>query len=381
MNDDSTKPAGQPLLDVRDLNVTFGRPGRRGKGPVVRAVTDVNLQIAPGETLGLVGESGSGKSTTGNAILRLVPIAGGEVRLDGRNVAEARGQELRKLRRRMQMVFQDPYSSLDPSSTVGGSVAEPLQVHEGLSARDAAQRVGELLEVVGLPAGHANRYPYEFSGGQRQRIAIARALALNPELIICDEAVSALDVSTQNQVINLLEDLRDQFGLSYLFIAHNLAVVRHISHRVAVMYLGRVVEQGPSERLYERPAHPYTQALLAAIPVPDPSSPRRQREKLLLRGDLPDPTNPPAGCPFSTRCPHVMAICRESMPAMTPVDGGGEVACHLQTTGPTLAGRTLVDLGMPRTLQAPAEGLRAGFAKAVERGVIETAATVKSSAP
>ncbi|MGZ4428180.1 MAG: ABC transporter ATP-binding protein [Nocardioidaceae bacterium] len=378
MNGDPIDPAAQPLLDVRDLNVTFGRAGRRGTGRVVRAVTDVNLRIAPGETLGLVGESGSGKSTTGNAILRLVPIADGEVRLDGRNVAEARGSELRRLRRQMQMVFQDPYSSLDPSSTVGGSVAEPLQVHEGMSARDAARRVAELLEVVGLPAGHASRYPYEFSGGQRQRIAIARALALNPKLIVCDEAVSALDVSTQNQVINLLEDLRDQFGLSYLFIAHNLAVVRHISHRVAVMYLGRVVEQGPSERLYERPAHPYTQALLAAIPVPDPTGPRRQRERLLLRGDLPDPADPPAGCPFNTRCPYVMDVCRQSMPKMTPVDDGGEVACHLQTTGPTLSGRALVDLGIPRTVQAPAERLRAGFAEAVERGTVESAASVES---
>jgi peptide/nickel transport system ATP-binding protein len=357
-------PVPGPLLDVRDLNVTFGSVGLRGRGRVLRAVTDVSLQIAPGETLGLVGESGSGKSTTGNAILRLVPIVGGEVRLDGRNVAEARGKELRQLRRQMQMVFQDPYSSLDPSSTVGASVAEPLQVHEGLSARDAARRVGELLELVGLPAGHASRYPYEFSGGQRQRIAIARALALNPKLIVCDEAVSALDVSTQNQVINLLEDLRDQFGLSYLFIAHNLAVVRHISHRVAVMYLGRLVEQGPSERLYQHPAHPYTQALLAAIPVPDPTGPKRKRARLLLQGDLPDPANPPVGCPFNTRCPYVMDVCRESMPAMTPVEGGGEVACHLQTTGATLAGRPL-----------PAEGLRAGLAEAVERGSVESGAS------
>lgn len=336
---------GTPLLDVRDLVVTFGSSGHRGRGKIVTAVDHVNLQIEPGETLGLVGESGSGKSTTGNAILRLVPAAGGVVELDGQDILAAKGKKLRTMRRQMQVVFQDPYSSLDPSATVGSSIAEPLRTHHGTSSADCAVRVAELLDLVGLPASHATRYPYEFSGGQRQRVAIARALALNPRLVICDEAVSALDVSTQNQVINLMEDLRDQLGLSYLFIAHDLAVVRHISHRVAVMYLGRIVEQGPSERVYTAPAHPYTRALLAAIPVPVPHHQRDRR--LLLRGDLPDPAAPPTGCPFNTRCPHVMGVCREVMPSMTPVLGGGEVACHLQTSGPLLAGRPVTDLGVP----------------------------------
>ncbi|GAC1537291.1 MAG: dipeptide ABC transporter ATP-binding protein [Acidimicrobiales bacterium] len=372
----TTAPSGagvEPLLDVRRLHVTFGHGGRLGRGHVVRAVNDVSFQIAPGETLGLVGESGSGKSTTGNAVLKLVPISSGEVRINGRDIARVRGRELRRMRSQMQMIFQDPYSSLDPSATVRSSIAEPLRVHQGLSARRSSARVGELLELVGLPAAHASRYPYEFSGGQRQRVAIARALALNPKLIVCDEAVSALDVSTQNQVINLLEDLRAQFGLSYLFIAHNLAVVRHISHRVAVMYLGHIVEHGPSDRLYRRPAHPYTQALLAAIPVPDPA--RTGRHRLLLRGDLPDPANPPPGCPFNTRCPYVMDICRETMPEMTPVADGGEVACHLQTTGPTLAGGTLADLGLPAPALAPADELRTTFAEAARSGVVESGAS------
>jgi len=247
---------------------------------------------------------------------------------------------MRQLRREMQMVFQDPYSSLDPSATVGSSIAEPLRVHEHLSAKDSWGRVQELLELVGLRASHANRYPYEFSGGQRQRVAIARALALSPQLIVCDEAVSALDVSTQNQVINLLEDLRQEFGLSYLFIAHDLAIVRHIADRVAVMYLGRIVESGPAERVYEHPAHPYTQALLSAIPVPDPRR-RHRSNRVVLRGDLPDPASPPPGCPFQTRCAYAMDVCREVVPASTPVLGGGEVACHLQTSGPVLDGSPL----------------------------------------
>jgi len=346
-------PDGRALLEVTDLTVTFGSAGRRGRGRVLRAVNGVSLSIAPGETLGLVGESGSGKSTTGNAILKLVPAESGSVRLANQDVLAAKGKTLRRLRRQMQMVFQDPYSSLDPSATVGSSIAEPLRTHQGMSVRQSAGRVAELLDLVGLPASHATRYPYEFSGGQRQRVAIARALTLNPKLIVCDEAVSALDVSTQNQVINLLEDLREEFQLSYLFIAHDLAVVRHIAHRVAVMYLGHIVEQGPGERVYGRPAHPYTQALLAAIPVPHPR--HEQDRRMLLQGDLPDPTNPPRGCPFSTRCPWVMGVCREIMPAMTPVQGGGEVACHLQTSGPTLAGRPVADLGLPQTPCGPAE--------------------------
>jgi peptide/nickel transport system ATP-binding protein len=331
-----------PLVEVHDLSVVFRKKKLFSPDRVVRAVNGVSFDIGRGETLGLVGESGSGKSTTGRALLKLVPVESGGLRVDGHDLTTASGSEMRRLRRQMQMVFQDPYSSLDPSTTVASSIAEPLRVHEGMSAKAAWPRVLELLEVVGLRPSHANRYPYEFSGGQRQRVAIARALALNPQLIVCDEAVSALDVSTQNQVINLLEDLRDQLGLSYLFIAHDLAIVRHISHRVAVMYLGHIVESGPAERVYERPAHPYTQALLSAIPIPNREQ-KTQAERILLKGDLPDPADPPSGCPFQTRCPYVMDICREVMPETTSVDGGGQVACHLQTTGPELKGASLVD--------------------------------------
>lgn len=331
--------SGDPLVKVRDLSVTFTKKSLLQPDRVVRAVNEVSFDIAKGETLGLVGESGSGKSTTGRALLKLVPIESGTVEIAGVDLAAARGKEIRGMRREMQMVFQDPYSSLDPSATVASSISEPLRVHHGLSAKDAWPRVLELLEVVGLRPSHATRYPYEFSGGQRQRVAIARALALNPQLIVCDEAVSALDVSTQNQVINLLEDLRDDLGLSYLFIAHDLAVVRHIAHRVAVMYLGHIVEEGPGNRVYDKPAHPYTHSLLSAIPVPNPE--RNSKEgRIILKGDLPDPANPPSGCPFQTRCPYAMDVCREEMPAMTAVEGGGRVACHLQTSGPKLAGES-----------------------------------------
>lgn len=331
-----------PLVDVRGLSVTFEKKELFKKARVVRAVKDVSLQIAEGETLGLVGESGSGKSTTGRAILQLVPVAAGEVSVAGEDLIALKGKALRAARRNMQMIFQDPYSSLDPSATVGASISEPLMVHQDMSAKDARRRSVELLELVGLRASHVNRYPYEFSGGQRQRVAIARALALNPKFIVCDEAVSALDVSTQNQVINLLEKLRAEFGLSYLFIAHDLAIVRHISHRVAVMYLGHIVEVGPAERVYNEPAHPYTQVLLSAIP--DASPYREKKERILLRGELPDPADPPSGCPFQTRCAYVMDICKQEMPPMTPVDGGGDVACHLQTSGPALRGAPLGDL-------------------------------------
>jgi peptide/nickel transport system ATP-binding protein len=334
-----------PVLQAEGLRVTFRGRGRLARGPGVTAVDDVSLHLDPGETLGLVGESGSGKSTTGRAVLRLVPLEAGTIRVDGADITHHRGAPLRRLRRQMQMVFQDPYSSLDPSAPVGASIAEPLRVHEKMTRQARRDRVAELLDLVGLRPSHADRYPYEFSGGQRQRVAIARALALHPRVIVCDEAVSALDVSTQNQVINLLEDLRDRFELSYLFIAHDLAVVRHISHRVAVMYLGRIVESGPVERVYEQPAHPYTQALLSAIPVPDPK--RRGAGRILLSGDLPDPAAPPPGCPFHTRCAHAMDVCKREMPAMTPIAGGGEAACHLQTTGPTLAGRPLRGTGVP----------------------------------
>jgi peptide/nickel transport system ATP-binding protein len=336
---------GTPLLEVEHLHVTFRKRSLFGHGQVVRAVNDVGFALQHGETLGLVGESGSGKSTTGRAVLQLVPVESGHVRINGRDVTGYKGKELRRLRREMQMVFQDPYSSLDPSAPVGASISEPLRVHEGRSNRESRARVEELLDVVGLRPSHADRYPYEFSGGQRQRVAIARALALNPKLIVCDEAVSALDVSTQNQVINLLEDLREKLGLSYLFIAHDLAVVRHISHRVAVMYLGHIVEVGPTERVYTQPAHPYTEALLSAIPVADPT--RRNTDRILLQGDLPDPSKPPSGCPFHTRCAYAMDVCREVMPDMTPIEGGGTAACHLQTSGPELRGKSLTELPLP----------------------------------
>lgn len=330
------------LIRVANLDVTFSRKEIFKPVRQVRAVNDVSFTIGRGETLGLVGESGSGKSTTGRALLRLVPVTGGTVEVAGTDVASMHGKELRQARRNMQMIFQDPYSSLDPSATVGASIAEPMRVHLDMSPKQAFDRTVELLDLVGLRASHVNRYPYEFSGGQRQRVAIARALALNPKFIVCDEAVSALDVSTQNQVINLLEDLREELDLTYLFIAHDLAIVRHISNRVAVMYLGHIVEVGPAERIYTQPAHPYTWALLSAIP--DASPYRAKRDRIILRGDLPDPSDPPAGCPFQTRCPYVMDICRSQMPPMTEVAGGGTVACHLQSTGPNLAGEPLGDL-------------------------------------
>lgn len=333
-------PSDDPLVQVEDLHVVFRKRRAFAKSRAVHAVNGVSFEIEQGKTLGLVGESGSGKSTAGRALLDLVPVESGSVRVAGQDLSELSGRRMRTFRKQMQMIFQDPYSSLDPSATVASSIAEPLRVHEGLSAKASWGRVLELLEVVGLRPSHANRYPYEFSGGQRQRVAIARALTLNPRLIVCDEAVSALDVSTQNQVINLLEDLRDQLGLSYLFIAHDLAIVRHIAHEVAVMYLGHIIERGPAERVYEHPAHPYTQALLSAIPVPDPRH-RQSSERIVLSGDLPDPADPPTGCPFQTRCPAVMDVCRSEMPPMTPVESGGEVACHLQSTGPALAGRPL----------------------------------------
>ncbi|MDF5754330.1 ABC transporter ATP-binding protein [Spongiactinospora sp. TRM90649] len=333
---------GGPLVDVRDVNVVFRKKAMFKKTRTVEAVKNVSFGIAAGETLGLVGESGSGKSTTGRAVLRLVPVASGAISVAGHDLLRLEGRALRKARRRMQMVFQDPYSSLDPSATVAASVSEPLLVHDRLSAREARARALDLIELVGLRASYADRYPYEFSGGQRQRIAIARAIALNPDFIVCDEAVSALDVSTQNQVINLLERLREEFDLAYLFIAHDLAIVRHISHRVAVMYLGGIVESGPAERVYNHPAHPYTQALLSAIP--DPSPHRRRGERIVLEGEVPDPARPPSGCPFRTRCRFAMDVCAERMPERTAVEGGGEVACHLQTSGPLLAGAPLGDL-------------------------------------
>ncbi|MGW5071673.1 ABC transporter ATP-binding protein [Rhodococcus sp. NPDC004095] len=318
-----------PLLSVRGLNVEF-RSGSAlfGGKRTVRAVNDVSFDIRAGETFALVGESGSGKSTTARGILRLVDVAAGTVTLDGVDVTSLSRNDLRAARRNMQMVFQDPYSSLDAARTVGDAIAEPLEVHTELDADARRRRVGDLLEQVGLRREHAQRYPYEFSGGQRQRIAIARAIAVEPKLIVADEAVSALDVSTQNQVIALLERLSRELGIAYLFIAHDLAVVRHIAQTTAVMYLGKIVEWGPSERLFAEPAHPYTKALLSAVPVPNPRR-QRDRDRIRLTGELPDPANPPSGCAFSTRCPLVTDRCRTEVPAVTDVPGGGQVACHL----------------------------------------------------
>jgi oligopeptide/dipeptide ABC transporter ATP-binding protein len=338
------------VMQTEDLKVSF--PVRRaGHSTIVQAVRGVDITLRAGETLGLVGESGSGKSTLARALMRLIPSEG-TVKLDGRDVSHLKSSEFRKERKRIQMVFQDPYSSLNPSLTVGASIAEPLKVHTKLNAAERAERVGEVLTLVGLNADFADRYPDEFSGGQRQRVAIARAIVLNPEVLVCDEAVSALDVSTQNQVINLLEELRDKIGLSYLFISHDLAVVRHISDYVAVMYLGEIVEEGPVDRIFEAAAHPYTQVLLNAVPIPDPVA-QRATTKLLLRGDIPDPTNPPSGCTFHQRCPFAMEICAQKVPPKVEIPGGGIAKCHLHTSGPVLAGQPISTLTESPTAANP----------------------------
>jgi oligopeptide/dipeptide ABC transporter ATP-binding protein len=318
-----------PVLQVESLKKYFPvRKGllRRTVG-FVHAVDDVSFMIGSGETLGLVGESGCGKTTVGRTILRLIEPTAGTVRVEGHDITHLGKAELRPFREQMQIIFQDPFSSLNPRMRVGDIVAEPLKIHGKARRTARRQRVAQLFERVGLRAAQMDNYPHQFSGGQRQRIGVARALALNPRLIVCDEPVSALDVSIQAQVINLLMDLQRDLGLSYLFISHNLAVVEHISHRTAVMYLGRIVEYTDKTTLFAKPLHPYTEALLAAVPVPDPAI---KRIKRVVQGDVPSPLTPPAGCHFHTRCPYVAARCKVESPVLREVEPGHHVACHLR---------------------------------------------------
>jgi oligopeptide transport system ATP-binding protein len=321
----------EPLLKVRDLVKQFPIKGGLFNRTVdkVHAVDGVSFDLAAGETLGVVGESGCGKSTTGRCILRLIEPTSGEVWFEGKNVTQAGEDELRALARDMQIIFQDPYASLNPRMTVSAIVGEALTIHKlAKTPQEYDERIVQLLETVGLSPDHMRRYPHEFSGGQRQRIGIARALAVSPKLIVCDEAVSALDVSIQAQVINLLEDLRTEFSLTYIFIAHDLSVVEHISHRVAVMYLGRIVEIAPAKVLYTNPLHPYTEALLSAVPIPDP---KVKRKRIMLQGDVPSPIHPPSGCHFHTRCPIAQKpLCNTEAPALKQTGAGHWVACHLR---------------------------------------------------
>ncbi len=312
-----------PLVEVEDLKKHFPAAHKQ----VVRAVDGVSFSIRQGETLGLVGESGCGKTTIGRCLLRLIEPTSGDIRFDDLHLQELGRADLRELRRRMQIIFQDPYSSLNPRMKVGQIIGEPLVIHRLGGKVERRERVVELLSVVGLDPAYADRYPHQFSGGQRQRIGIARALALNPDFIVADEPVSALDVSVQAQIVNLLQDLQEKFGLTYLFISHGLAVVKHISTRVGVMYLGKLVELASSEEIYAKPSHPYTQALLAAIPVTDPEE--KPARGTRLGGDVPTPLNPPPGCRFHTRCPHAMARCRVEEPQLKEISAGHWAACFL----------------------------------------------------
>lgn len=336
-----------PLLQVEALRKVFG--GRQSPVPGIPAkqgavaVDGISFSLDRAETLGIVGESGSGKSTAARMVLRLIEPTDGSIAFDGRDITSLRGRGLRRLRQDVQAVFQDVTGSLNPKMTVGQLVREPLRFHKGLHGAAAEKRATELLEMVGLGRYHLSRYPYELSGGQRQRVGLARALAVEPELLVLDEPVSALDVSTQSQAINLLADLQRDLGMAYLFIAHDLFVVHHVSHRIAVMYLGRIVEMGTAEQIFHRPRHPYTEALLSAVPHANPDVNSR-RERLVLQGEVPSPTDIPTGCRFRTRCPHAFQRCTDEDPAELRYDDGGTVACHLHSDGPGLAGQSVAVL-------------------------------------
>src|SRR5215470_4925541 len=319
----------EPIVELENVSKEFPvRQGVFARGRArVHAVEDVTLTVKKGETLGIVGESGCGKSTTARLMLRLIDPTAGTIRFEGQDISRLSHRQLRPMRREMQMIFQDPYASLNPRKTVEQIIGQPFAVHKVTSSREAKLRVRELLDVVGLSREHASRYPHEFSGGQRQRIGIARALALNPKLIVCDEPVSALDVSVQAQILNLLRSLQEEFNLTYVFISHDLSVMRQICSRIAVMYLGRVVELAESERIFEQPRHPYTAVLISAVPIPDPTV---KKKRIILEGDVPSPINPPKGCHFHTRCMYKDKICEEVEPEFKDIGGGHWVACHFR---------------------------------------------------
>lgn len=325
-----SKETTAPILSVEHLKTHFDvTKGLFSKRQVVKAVDDVSFQIHAGETYGLVGESGCGKSTLGRTLVKIYPATAGRVLYKGTDIAKITGAAAKQYSKEVQMIFQDPYASLDPRMTVGEIIKEPMEIHSiGASDKEREERAAELLKTVGLKPDHIRRYPHEFSGGQRQRISIARTLALNPEFIVCDEPISALDVSIQAQVINLLKEIQDQMGISYLFVAHDLSMVNYLSHRIGVMYLGHLVEEGEADELYENPLHPYTKALLSAIPIPDPDTAKAKR-RIKLSGELPSPINPPAGCPFAGRCPNARPECSKARPEMKDMGGGHRVACVL----------------------------------------------------